>query len=462
MASLVPPKYFKFLIPLIIFASACTQTPQATSVPTRSATATLTPETPEPQVVILESQVIVDQISLMDPDPDTGQIEVTVKGATSNTCTSVDGISITKQGNVFSVNIETTTTPGSECQQKAVSFEETVMLDAQDLEPGVYLVTSGTAQTFEVAATQPTGEPGASTGNTSEETSTQEMPTATPQPSSDEPRDCQDDAVFVADVTYPDNTSVAAGEIFTKTWEIRNNGTCNWGTGYELEFVRGSFAQVVPLDDPFPAAAPQESVELSVAVTAPTTAGTHSGVWVIKRPEGDTIQTEDGQAFDFWAIVVVPSARSVTTPTENREVNADGVVCAQGNSAYVDQLLQLVNAARAANGLPAYELQSQLSSSAKVLANDMACNDFVSHTGSDGSTWFDRITAQGYNYADAAENIFFGYGTVPQLAMNWWMDDQIHRDNILNDSFTQIGIAYALNPQTGGSYYTLDFARPAE
>ena len=37
-------------------------------------------------------------------------------------------------------------------------------------------------------------------------------------------------------------------------------------------------------------------------------------------------------------------------------------------------------------------------------------------------------------YEDAAENIVFGFGTVPQLAMNWWMDSQIHRGNILSDS----------------------------
>lgn len=483
MASLVPPRYFKFLIPLMILVSACAQTPEATQVPTQDATevatATDVPTSApsESQITILQSQVVVEQITLMDPDPETGQIEVVVKGSTSNTCTSVDGVNLVQKGATFSVNVETTTTPDPKCQQKSVQFEEIVMLDAKDLDPGAYLVTSGTLQTFEVVADQPAEDPEAPAENTGDETPTQESPaetgtggdatqetgsTTATQPSSNEPRDCQDKAVFGADVTYPDNTAVTAGEVFTKTWEIRNNGTCNWGTGYELEFVRGSFSQVVSLDDPFPTVPPQESVELSVAVTAPATAGTHSGVWVIRRPEGDTIQTQDGQAFDFWAIVKVSTTRTVVNTTETRDVNTDGVVCAQANSSYITQLLQLINNARADNGLPPYELQEQLSAAAKVLTTDMACNDFVSHTGTDGSDWFDRITAQEYAYEDAAENIVFGYGTVPQLAMNWWMDSRIHRDNILSDSLTQIGIAYALNPQTGASYYTLVFARPAE
>jgi uncharacterized protein YkwD len=476
MASPFPSKHFIFLI-MVVFASACAPTPEPAQSPTEVVSATTTPVPLEPQVIILDSQVVVEQILLSDPDQDTGEIEVVAKGSTSNTCTLVEGIDILREGDIFFIEVKANTKTGSECQQKASPFEEIAVLDVQDLEPGDYLVSSGVVQIFEVASAQPSEEPESPADSTeggqlpedttvetgSTESDSQEGgETTTTQPTSDEPLDCQDNAVFVADITYPDNTSVSAGEIFTKTWEIRNEGSCTWGEGYELEFVQGSFDQVVSLEEPFPVVEPQESVELSVSVTTPGTAGTHSGIWVIKRPEGDTIQTEQGQAFDFWAIVVVPATRTVVPSTETRDLNEDGIVCAQANTGYVNQLLQLINEARAANGLPAYELQPQLSTAAKVLTTDMACNEFINHTGSDGSDWFDRITAQGYDYEDAAENIVFGYGTVPQLAMNWWMDSQIHRGNILSDSLTQIGIAYALNPQTGGSYYTLVFASPVE
>lgn len=473
MLSRILRKNVSFLILLVLFTTACSQALGTTQSPTTVSTETPTPNIQKPQVTIFTSQVVVEQITLLDPDPDTGEMEALVMGHTSNTCTAVDRVTVSRDGEVFYVQVETKNQISANCQQKAVQFEELAIVDIQDLEPGVYLVASGVVQTFEVGSLQPlesvltveskedeVASDGAASRVDSSGTSTPTSDRVT-LPISDEPRGCQDRAVFVADITFPDNAVVKAGEVFTKTWEIRNDGTCTWGPGYELEFVQGTLDQSVSLDEAFPVTAPKESVKLSVVVTAPRTDGTHIGTWVINRPEGDTIQTQAGQNFDFWAIVVVPSGRSAATATGSRETNADGVVCSQENSTYVTQLLQLINDARAVNGLPAYELQNQLTNAAKALTTDMACNDFVSHTGTDGSGWYERITAQGYVYDDAGENIVFGYGTVPQLAMNWWMGSSVHRGNILSKNYSQIGIAYRLNPQTGGSYYTLVFASPS-
>ena len=94
----------------------------------------------------------------------------------------------------------------------------------------------------------------------------------------------------------------------------------------------------------------------------------------------------------------------------------------------------------------------------------MACNDFVEHYGSDGSTWFGRIQAQGVRYHSASENIYAGdptFGGTPQGAFAWWMNSQVHRDNILNPKSTQIGIGYAYYyGSTYKGYYTLDFIQP--
>jgi uncharacterized protein YkwD len=94
----------------------------------------------------------------------------------------------------------------------------------------------------------------------------------------------------------------------------------------------------------------------------------------------------------------------------------------------------------------------------------MACQDFVDHTGSDGSNWKDRIKAAGYSPGYATENIYVGdptFGGDAQGAFNWWMNSQIHRDNILSTKVTQIGIGYAYNANsTYKGHYTLDFAKP--
>jgi uncharacterized protein YkwD len=109
-------------------------------------------------------------------------------------------------------------------------------------------------------------------------------------------------------------------------------------------------------------------------------------------------------------------------------------------------------------------LNSSLSAAAFAHSQDMACQNFVSHTGSDGSNWRDRIAAQGYEAATSSENIYAGspeFGGTPQGAFTWWMNSQIHHDNILDPDRTEIGVGYAfLASSEYGGYYTLVFARP--
>ncbi|MFM8323199.1 MAG: NBR1-Ig-like domain-containing protein [Chloroflexota bacterium] len=136
----------------------------------------------------------------------------------------------------------------------------------------------------------------------------------------------------------------------------------------------------------------------------------------------------------------------------------------QGSPAYLSQIVSLVNAARAQNGLTALALNSQLSAAAQLHSQDMGCKNYVDHTGSDGSTWFDRVRAQGYPGASSArENIYVGnpaFGGTAQGAFNWWMNSQVHRDNILFTSVTQIGVGYVfVNSSAYGGYYTLIVAR---
>jgi uncharacterized protein YkwD len=137
---------------------------------------------------------------------------------------------------------------------------------------------------------------------------------------------------------------------------------------------------------------------------------------------------------------------------------------AQRNTDYEQQVLALINSARTAQGLNELSLQPQLSAAAYAHSLDMACNNFVDHTGSDGSRWSQRVAAQGYKASYVEENIYVGnpdFGGTPQGAFDWWMGDQIHRDNILSNKVTEIGIGYAYDANsTYGGYYTVDFAKP--
>jgi len=104
--------------------------------------------------------------------------------------------------------------------------------------------------------------------------------TVTPAPST-----CVNNSVFVADVTIPDKTVLAAGQAFNKTWRVRNTGTCTWGTDEELVFVRGE-AMTKTTTIAIPATAPGATVDLSIAMTAPATPGNHIADWRMRNRGG--------------------------------------------------------------------------------------------------------------------------------------------------------------------------------
>jgi uncharacterized protein YkwD len=94
----------------------------------------------------------------------------------------------------------------------------------------------------------------------------------------------------------------------------------------------------------------------------------------------------------------------------------------------------------------------------------MACNSFVSHTGSDGSSVRDRVERQGYDWSWIGENIYATGNTsssAPQQVFTWWMNSAPHRANLLHSIYTDIGIGYMFRTGSGyGGYFTAVFARP--
>ena len=108
----------------------------------------------------------------------------------------------------------------------------------------------------------------------------------------------------------------------------------------------------------------------------------------------------------------------------------------------IQEVLNLVNSERGRAGLSPLRLHSQLMAAAQAHSNDMARHNFMSHTGSDGSSPFDRMKRYGYNFRWAGENVASGYSS-PQDVMRGWMNSSGHRANILNRNFRDIGIGYA-------------------
>jgi uncharacterized protein YkwD len=271
---------------------------------------------------------------------------------------------------------------------------------------------------------------------------------------------CEDKAAYYGDVTIPDGTVFRQGVNFVKTWQIKNAGTCTWGPNYSLIFAAGDTMNG-PQSIPLPKVNPGDLFNISVNLTSPANGGTYLGDWQFQRPDGSRFGVNSGGIDYIWVKIAVSYVVVGPTPTPNP---VSATCTGEPNSDYINQVLTLINGARTSNGMKALTLNAKLSAAAQAHSKDMACNDFVDHVGSDGSTWYSRIKAQGYSYSYASENIYVGnpaFGGDPQGAFTWWMNSQVHRDNILSPKVTEIGLGYAFfDKSTYGGYYTVDFTHP--
>jgi uncharacterized YkwD family protein/spore coat assembly protein SafA len=119
---------------------------------------------------------------------------------------------------------------------------------------------------------------------------------------------------------------------------------------------------------------------------------------------------------------------------------------------YEQEVIRLVNEIRAENGLPALTYNWELSRVARYKSQDMKDNRYFSHTSPVYGSPFEMMRSFGIAYRSAGENIARGYAT-PQAVVNGWMNSSGHRANILNASFTQIGVGYV----AAGNYWTQMF-----
>lgn len=111
------------------------------------------------------------------------------------------------------------------------------------------------------------------------------------------------------------------------------------------------------------------------------------------------------------------------------------------SSQFAQQVLDIVNKERANAGLQPLSMNASLSNVAMIKAKDMYNNNYFDHQSPTYGSPFDLMKANGITYNAAGENIAKGQ-TSPTEVMNQWMNSPGHRANILNTSFTQIGIAY--------------------
>ena len=124
-----------------------------------------------------------------------------------------------------------------------------------------------------------------------------------------------DNASFLTDVTYPDNTLVTGGDNFTKTWRFRNIGTCSWTPSYALVFLSGESMGGPSVQALAGNVNPGQTVDISAALTAPTSNGTHVGNWGLRNAAGVVfarffVQIKVGGGGGSFAVIHVTYALS--------------------------------------------------------------------------------------------------------------------------------------------------------
>jgi hypothetical protein len=186
----------------------------------------------------------------------------------------------------------------SACNMPTASGNGTEEISAQEAAMTSAAQTVAVQHTANAQGASPTDE------NATEEPGDTESPDATPT-STEIPCDL---AGFVKDVTIIDGTEMTPGETFTKTWQVRNEGSCTWTSSYELVFDEGDIMEgTSPQQLTSKSILPGDTLDVSIELTAPDDTGTYRGVWHIRNPQGD-IFTRSG----IWVeIVVVPAPPSV-------------------------------------------------------------------------------------------------------------------------------------------------------
>jgi hypothetical protein len=161
--------------------------------------------------------------------------------------------------------------------------------------------------------------PGAGTGTPPPPTLTPGpgTPTATPPV----PSAC-DRAQFIADVTVPDGTIFAPGATFTKTWRLKNVGTCTWTTSYALIFDTGDKMGGPDSVNLPKSVAPGQTIDLTLSLTAPSTGGSYRGYWKFKNASSVPFGIGSTGTKSWWVDIKVSG--STATPTKTPTPSTPG------------------------------------------------------------------------------------------------------------------------------------------
>lgn len=111
---------------------------------------------------------------------------------------------------------------------------------------------------------------------------------------------------FFGDVNYPPGTVMKPGTKFSKTWTVKNTGTCTWTRDYDLVLAGGEAFGTNKRGDIPREVPPGDIIELTIPdMVAPMTEGTYYSYWMLAAPDGARIGYGPGQQWGLGIQLVI-------------------------------------------------------------------------------------------------------------------------------------------------------------
>ncbi|MBW6474563.1 MAG: hypothetical protein K0B14_15660 [Anaerolineaceae bacterium] len=109
------------------------------------------------------------------------------------------------------------------------------------------------------------------------------IPTQIQNSDQSQPEACIDNLTFIEDKSIPDGTQVNPGSVIEKEWEVKNSGTCSWGSGYTIRLIGGPALEASSPQDLYPARS-GTSLTIKIDFIAPEQPGNYRSAWQAYNP----------------------------------------------------------------------------------------------------------------------------------------------------------------------------------